>query len=155
VLSEVLGGGATSRLYKTLVVDDGICLSAGAFYDPLARGLTSFGFHASPKRDVPLADFEAKLEAVVMTALTDGVTADEVARAKSRMITQAIYARDSLSGPARIVGAALAEGRSLDDVQSWPDRIGAVTADDVNEAARLVIHDDQSVTGILLPQPTS
>ncbi len=155
VLAEVLGGGATSRLYKTLVVEDGICLSAGAFYDPEARGLTSFGFHASPKHDVPLADFEAKLEAVVKTALTDGVTADEVARAKSRMITQAIYARDSLSGPARIVGAALAEGRSLDDVQSWPDRIGAVTVDDVNEAARLVVHDDQSVTGILLPQPTS
>jgi zinc protease len=155
VLAEVLGGGATSRLYKSLVVDQGICLSAGAFYDPATRGLASFGFAASPKRDVPLASFEAKLEAVVQAALKDGVTADEVERAKSRMITEAIYARDSLSGPARIVGAALASGRTLDDVQAWPDRIGAVTVAQVNEAARLVIHDDQSVTGILLPQPTS
>jgi zinc protease len=155
VLAEVLGGGANSRLYKALVVDQGLCLSAGAFYDPATRGLARFGFYATPKRDVPLADFEAKLEAVVKTALVDGVTPDEVERAKSRMVTQAIYAQDSLAGPARIVGAALADGRSLDDVQNWPERIGAVTLDDVNEAARLVIHEDQSVTGILLPQPTS
>ena len=155
VLAEVLGGGASSRLYKGLVVDQGLCLSAGAFYDPATRGLASFGFYASPKRDVPLADFEAKLEAIVKAALADGVTADEVERAKTRMQTQAIYARDSLDGPARIVGAALADGRSLDDVQNWPERIGAVTLGDVNEAARLVLHDDQSVTGILLPQPTS
>lgn len=155
VLAEVLGGGASSRLYKALVVDQGLCLSAGAFYDPATRGLASFGFYASPKRDVTLADFEAKLEATVKAALADGVTADEVERAKTRMQTQAIYARDSLDAPARIVGAALADGRSLDDVQNWPERIGAVTLGDVNEAARLVLHDDQSVTGILQPQPTS
>jgi zinc protease len=155
VLAEVLGGSANSRLYKTLVVDDGLCLSAGAFYDPSARGLTSFGFYAAPKRDVALADFEAKLEAIVKAALLDGVTADEVERAKTRMQAESIYAQDGLAGPARIVGEALAEGRSLDDAQSWPERIGAVTRDEVNAAARLVIHDDQSVTGILLPQPTS
>ena len=32
----------------------------------------------------------------------------------------AIYAQDSLSGPANIIGAALAIGRSLDDVAAWP-----------------------------------
>ncbi|HXQ52040.1 MAG TPA: pitrilysin family protein [Stellaceae bacterium] len=155
VLEEVLGGGASSRLYKGLVVDQGIALSAGAFYDPDTRSLASFGFAATLKHDVPLADFEAKLEAIVKTALADGVTADEVERAKSRMRTGAIFAQDSLSGPARMVGEALAEGRSLEDVQSWPDRIGAVTLEQVNEAARLVIHDDFAVTGVLLPQPAS
>jgi zinc protease len=155
VLAEVLGGGATSRLYRGLVVDQGVAQSAGAFYDPDTRGLSSFGFEATPKRDVPLADFEARLEAIVKTALAEGVTADEVDRAKTRMRTGAIYALDSLSGPAQMVGEGLADGRSLDDVQSWPDRIGAVTLEQVNEAARFVIHDDQSVTGVLLPQPAS
>ena len=155
VLAEVLGGSANSRLYKTLVVDDAICLSAGAYYDPATRGPTSFVVQAEPKRDIPLADFEAKLGAVVARVVADGVTADEVARAKSRMVTASVYARDSLSGPARIVGAALADGRTLDDVQAWPERIGAVTVDEVNEAARLVLHDDQSVTSILLPEPAS
>ena len=79
----------------------------------------------------------------------------EVDRAKLRMQRAAVYARDSLDGPARIIGAALATGRSLDDVESWPDRIGAVTLEQVNAAARLVIHDNVAVTGVLLPEPTS
>ena len=75
VLAEVLGGGATSRLYKSLVVDQGVALEAGAFYDPGVRGLATFGFYATPKKDLALPDFEASLDAMVKTALADGVTA--------------------------------------------------------------------------------
>jgi zinc protease len=155
VLAEVLGGGASSLLYKSLVVDQGVALAAGAFYDPNLRGSGQFGFYAAPKKDMPIADFESSIEAVVKEALDKGISADEVERAKKRMQTQAIFAQDGISGPARTVGGALAIGRSLADVQSWPDRIGAVTVDEVNEAARLVIRDDVGVTGVLLPKPTS
>ncbi|HUB97555.1 MAG TPA: pitrilysin family protein [Stellaceae bacterium] len=155
VLAEVLGGGASSRLYKTLAVDEGVALTAGAFYDPESRGLTSFGFRATPKNGIDLATFESKLDAILKDVLAGGLTQDEIDRAKKRMQTSAIYAQDGLGGPARIVGAALAIGRSLDDVESWPERIGAVTLAQVNEAARLVLHDDVAVTGVLLPQPTS
>jgi zinc protease len=155
VLAEVLGGGANSRLYKSLVVDQGVALNAGAAYDPELRGLASFDVYATPKHDVALPDFEAKLEAILKEVLAGGLTEDEIDRAKKRMQTSAIYAQDGLGGPARIVGAALAIGRTLDDVQSWPDRIGAVTLADVTAAARLVIHDDVAVTGVLEPQPTS
>jgi len=155
VLAEVLGGGATSRLYKALVVDQGLALSAGAFYDPDVRDLANFGFYGAPTKGVPLADFEGALETIVKSALKDGVTAAEVARAKERMQAEAIYARDGLDGPARIVGAALATGRSLEEVESRSERLGAVTVDEVNAAARLVIHDETAVTGVLLPEPTS
>jgi zinc protease len=87
--------------------------------------------------------------------LKDGVTEEEVDRAKKRMQLEAVFARDSLTAPAHIVGAALATGRSLDEVESWADRIGTVTRDEVNEAAKLVIHDDVGVTGIMLPKPNS
>ena len=39
--------------------------------------------------------------------------------------------------------------------QSWPERIGAVTVDEVNAAARLVIREDVAVTGVMLPEPSS
>lgn len=155
VLAEVLGGGATARLYKGLVVDQGLALSAGAFYDPDVRDLAVFGFYATPKTGVPLPRFEAALGAIVKAVLTQGVTAEEVARAKKRMEADVVYARDSLDGPARIVGTALATGRTLDAVESWPERIDAVTVADVNAAARLVIRDDIAVTGVLLPRPAS
>jgi zinc protease len=155
VLSEVLGGGATSRLYKALVIDKKLALSAGASYDPAVRDLATFTLYATPQKDLPLDKFEAALEEVVKQVLADGFTAEEVARAKERMQADAIYARDSLDGPARIVGTALATGRSLDEIENWPEHIGAVTLDEVTAAARLVLHDNIAVTGVLLPEPTS
>jgi zinc protease len=47
-------------------------------------------------------------------------------------------------------GVALATGRTVADVEAWPDRIGAVTADSVIAAARDVLKDTGSVTAILL-----
>ena len=155
VLAEVLGGGSTARLYRTLVLDKGVALDAGAFYNPGALDLTTFGFYATSKKDVPISDLEDAFAAVIKSVLADGVSAEDVERAKKRMRAQAVYARDSLDGPARIVGGALADGRNLDDVETWPQHIGAVTVDEVNAAARLVIHEDTAVTGILLPEPTS
>jgi zinc protease len=155
VLAEVLGGGPTARLYRALVLDKGVALDAGAFYNPGALDLATFGFYATPKKDVAIADLEDAVTAATKAALADGVTAEEVDRAKKRMQSQAVYARDSLEGPARIIGAALADGRKLDDVETWPQHIGAVTVDEVNAAARLVIQDDVAVTGVLLPEPTS
>ncbi|HEY3917005.1 MAG TPA: pitrilysin family protein [Stellaceae bacterium] len=155
VLAEVMGGGAASPLYKDLVIDKGLALSASAYYDPNQYDLSTFGFEATLKNGVSVQDFEAALNAIVKNTLDGAITDDEVARAKQRMVADAVYARDSLAGPARIAGAALALGRTLDDVQSWPDRIAAVTTDEVRDAAKAVIRDDIAVTGILMPGPTS
>ncbi len=155
VLAEVLGGSAASPLYKGLVMDRALALSAEAFYDPNVYDLATFGFTARLKSGVSVSDFETALEGIVKTALDSGITTEEVERAKTRMRSNAIYARDSLAGPARIVGAGLATGRSLDEIENWPEKIGAVTRDQVLEAAHLVIHDETAVTGVLLPGPTS
>src|SRR6185437_12437261 len=75
--------------------------------------------------------------------------------AKSRMIAEEVYARDSISGPANIFGAAVANGRSIADVEAWPQRIAAVTVGQVDDAARFVIRDSTAVTGVLLPDATA
>ena len=79
---------------------------------------------------------------------------DEVVAAKRRMIDSAIFAQDSLQAVARIFGTALVTGRTIQDVEEWPQRIDAVTPAQVNEAARAVFVDNNSATGILLPTPT-
>jgi zinc protease len=155
VLAEALGSGPTSRLYRALVLEKGVALGAGAFYNPGALDYATFGFYATPQKGVGVADLEAALEGEIMAVVKDGLTQDEVDRAKKHMRQQAVYARDSLDGPSRIIGAALVTGRSLDDVETWPQHIAAVTLDEVNAAARLVIRDPIAVTGVLLPEPTS
>jgi zinc protease len=155
VLAEILGGGAGSRLHKTLVLDRSLALSAGAHYSPSTIDLTAFGLYATPKPGVSVSDLEAAIDGELRRLVRDGVESDEVRRAKERMQAASVYARDSLSGPANIIGAGLAIGQSLDDVEAWPDRIGQVTPAEVDAAARAVLVERNSATGVLLPEPTS
>jgi zinc protease len=155
VLAEILGGGSGSRLYQTLVLKDAIALSASADYTANAIGLSTFGIFATPKPGVAVADLEAAIDAQLRGILENGVDADEVRRAAERMQAAAIYAHDSASGPANIIGAALGIGQSLDDVAAWPERIGAVTPAEIAAAARAVLIERNSATGILLPERTS
>jgi zinc protease len=155
VLAEILGGGTDSRLYQTLVLKDGIALSASADYAASALGLSSFGIYATPKKGVAVADLEAAIDALLHRLVKEGVDPDEVRRAERRLEAAAIYAHDSLSGPANIVGTALAIGQTLDDVAAWPERIGAVTPAEIEAAARAVLVERNSATGILLPEHTS
>jgi zinc protease len=82
------------------------------------------------------------------------VTDAEVASAKVRLRRDAIFARDSLQGPAYAFGVALTTGQSVEDVETWPDRIAAVTREQVEQAAKLVLGQDNHVTGILMPAAT-
>jgi zinc protease len=152
VLAEILGGSATSRLYRDLVLDKGLALGAGADYDAEMLGLSSFTFYAMPKKDK--ADpVEAEIDRQIDAVIRDGVTQTELDNAKKRLAARRVYSQDSLQGPARMVGEALAIGRSLDDVKAWPQRIAAVTVAQVNDAARSVLVGRAAVTGLLLPEP--
>ena len=53
----------------------------------------------------------------------------------------------------RSFGVSLATGRTVADVEAWPERIGAVTAAQVNAAAAHVFRPEISVTGRLVPAP--
>ena len=151
VLSNILGGGASSRLYRRLVVENKTAVSSGAYYSGDDRGPGRFVFYASPRGDVTMDALEMAVEAEITDIIKNGITADEALRAKERMVAEAVYARDSLSGGARALGAALASGLSVDDVESWPDNIAAVTAKQINEAAKALFDNNRSVTGLLLP----
>jgi zinc protease len=152
VLTEILGGGTTSRLYRSLVFETKLAVSAGSWYAGDDIGPSVFGFYGSPADGKTVADVEAAIDAEIAKLLKDGVTGDEVASAVKRLKRSAIFARDSVTAPARIIGAALASGVSIDEIESWPDRIAAVTADDVLAAARAVLKPERSVTSVLLPE---
>ncbi|MBV8889530.1 MAG: insulinase family protein [Alphaproteobacteria bacterium] len=155
VLAEILGDGASSRLYRSLVLDRGLALSVEVSYEPSAINLATFDIYATPKAGVAVPQLEAAIDAELRQIVEHGADADEVSRAEARMQASSVYDRDSLTGPAEIIGAALAIGQSIDDVEAWPERIGQVTPDEVTAAARAVLIERNSATGILLPEHTS
>ncbi|ORE94915.1 pitrilysin family protein [Aurantimonas sp. 22II-16-19i] len=152
VLSDILGGGTTSRLYRSLVVDKAIAAGTGAYYGGTALKEGQFGVYGMPRGDATLADIEAAIDAEIAKIRETGVTEAELERAKNRVRKNMIYLRDSQTAMARRVGAALSTGRTLKDVETWPDRIEAVTVEAVNAAARKYLEPQRSVTGYLTPK---
>ncbi len=80
-----------------------------------------------------------------------GDRAGALERAKTRLVADAIYARDSQSDLARWYGSSLAIGQTLKDVEDWPAKIDAVEAEAVIAAARRWLDRKPAVTGHLLP----
>jgi zinc protease len=150
VLANVLGDDSNSRLYKTLVLDKGVALNAGALYSDTALDYGKFSVYAAPKPGVSLHTVEAGIDAVLADVIAHGVTADELDRAKTGLIADAVYAQDNQETLARWYGAGLATGETVDQIRTWPDRVRAVTADQVQEAARQWLDIRRSVTGYLV-----
>lgn len=149
VLSEILGGSATSRLHKALVVEGALAAGASTWYSSTRVEDGQFGISATPRPGVSLARLEAGIDAVIAKLLQDGVTEDEVRNAKFNLIAEAAYARDSGEDLATIFGQNLAIDQTVEHVTGWPARVAAVTPDMVMAAAKKVLRIDQSVTGLL------
>jgi zinc protease len=150
VLAHILGNGSNSRLYRALVVDKQIAVAADAWYDASALDMSKFGVHGSPRPGVTLPQLEAETDAVIAKIIDKGVTDEELERAKTRLIADAVYAQDNQASMARWYGTTLTTGGSVNDVRHWPDRIRAVTAEQVRDATRQWLDKRRSVTGYLI-----
>ncbi len=152
LLSEILGGGTRSRLYQELVVRTGIAASAGAWYQGTSHDDTQFAVYGAPRGDASLDAVEQASRAQIARIAAQGVTADELEKAKRRFLKSLIFARDNQSGMARLYGSTLASGGTIEDIEQWPDRIRAVKPDAVQAVARKYLSLDHVVTGYLLPE---
>ena len=150
VLAHILGGGSTSRLYRALAVDNGLAVDASAWYQGISLDATRFGVYAAPRPGVSLTQLETALDAVIAELAERGVTDDELDRAKTRMVADLVYAQDSQASLARYYGLALTTGSTIEDLRARPERIRAVAADQVRDAARRWLDKRRSVTGYLV-----
>jgi zinc protease len=153
VFDELLGSGSTSKLYRSLVVEQQLAASAGSGYNSYAISYGSFSVSLSPNPGVPLDRLEAAYESLLENVLRDGITDEDVDRAKARMLARLAYAKESPMRAAQQVGSALAVGLTLEDIEGWPEQLKQVTADQVRSAARKLFATAATGTGILLPQP--
>ena len=70
---------------------------------------------------------------------------------RPQLVAGVTYRRDSQFALATAYGQALAIGLTVDDVNEWPDRIRAVTADAVRKAAANGLDPREAVTAYLEP----
>jgi zinc protease len=154
LLSEILGGGTRSRLYQEVIVKSGIGASAGATYDGGAYDPSAFALYGAPQAGHTLADVETAIDAQLTLLIKDGVTQRELDSAKARYVRSLIFARDAQFNMANIYGSELALGGTVADITEWPDRIRAVTAEQIQAVAAKYLDPSIAVTSYLLPPET-
>src|SRR3954466_4474067 len=154
VLAQLMGGGSNSYLYRALVIDKPLAISTDASYQGTALDDTQFTISAAPKPGVEFAAVEQAIDGVIAEVAQNAVRAEDLERVKTQLIAAAIYAQDNQASLARWYGAAITTGLSVDDVRGWPDRIRAVTAEQVRAAAQKWLDKKRSVTGYLIKDTT-
>lgn len=152
VLIQILASGSTSRFYKKLVVEKQLASSASGWFYGDGYDSGKVGFYAVAADGTKLETIEAEIDALIADVIENGVTEGELKRAKNILSAEYIYGIDSQQSLARRYGWAAVVGQSVADVESWPDDINAVTAEQVRSAAEKYLKITHSVTGYLVPE---
>jgi zinc protease len=103
-----------------------------------------------PQPGVDFQQVEQGVDQVIADILKNPIRAQDLDRVKTQLIAEAIYAQDNQATMARWYGGALATGLSIEDIRSWPDRIRAVTGEQVRAVAQKWLDKKRSVTGYLI-----
>jgi zinc protease len=151
LLMKIAGSGSTSRIYKKLVVETKLASSAGGDYSGYGLDGGTISLYGVAADGVPLEKVEAAIDDVLAGIVKNGVTEQELTRAKNSYLADYVYDSDNQATLARRYGWNLAVGRSVADVEAWPANISKVTADDVKKVAAQYLDVKDSVTGYLVP----
>ncbi len=157
VLENIIGGGSTSRFYKSLVIEQKLATNVSLSYNSAAWDDSTLSIVATPVSVDKMNALQNAIDRELRKLVMDGVTDQELGDTISRMQGAAIYARDSLSGPAMVIGYNLITGATLDDIEYWPKRIESVTNKHIQDIAKTYLNPDQPyktpyVEGFLLPK---
>ena len=155
VLAGVLDGNQSARLNKTLVREKQIASSAGAGYDSTARGPSLFTLEGTPSAGVSVAELEAALREQLALLVRDGISAQELTRVKAQVTANEVYKLDSVFYQAMQIGQMESIGLSYKDIPVMLSKIQAVTAQQVQDAAREILKDDNLTVAVLDPQALS
>jgi zinc protease len=153
VLVKVLGGNDAARLNQILVRERRIATSAGAEYEPISRGPGMVVLSAAAAQGHGGAELEAAVREIVARVVAEGVTADELQRAKVQLLAQFVYRRDSFFAQALELGELESSGLSFRDADVIPERFKTISAEQVRSVAAKYLVDDGLTVAVLDPQP--
>jgi zinc protease len=154
VLAQLMGGGSNSYLYRRLVIDRPLAVNAGAAYQGVSLDATQFTISASPRPGVTFAQVEQAIDDVIADIAQNGVRSEDLERVKTQLIAETVYAQDNQATLARWYGGAMTTGLGIEDIRNWPERIRAVTADQIRDVVQKWFDKNRSVTGYLIKDAT-
>ena len=153
ILAGVLAGNDSARLQNGLVKTRQIAVDASAGYDPISRGPGMFMIDATPAPGKSVAALEKAIRDELARIQTKGISEAELARVKAQVIAADVYQRDSLFYQAMQLGDYVTAGLPPEALEGRVEKLRAVTAAEVQGAARQWLQDDRLTAAELDPQP--
>ena len=153
VLAWILDGGDSSRFSKELLRDQQLVVNTSISYDMHARLQTLFTLSAVPAKGKSIDEVETALRAQIQRLREAPVTAQELQRVKTQILTNRVYERDSVFYQAMQIGKLETVGIGWRADQEFDERIRWVTAEQVQAVANKFLIDNRLTVAILDPQP--
>ncbi|WP_183231384.1 pitrilysin family protein [Bradyrhizobium sp. SBR1B] len=154
VLAQLMGGGINSYLYRALVIDKKLASRAWASYEPTALDSSLVAISVAPEPGIEFEQIEHVIDGVIAGIAQHPARTEDIELVKTRLLAQAIYARDDQVKLALWYGSRLTTGLTIDEIRGWPDSIREVSAAQLSAAARKWLDKKRSVTGYLVKEPT-
>jgi predicted Zn-dependent peptidase len=152
-LSIALAQGQSSRFYQHLVKEKQLASNVNIATD--ARiGASLMYIRATPRPGVSLADLEKGIDDEIAAILKDGITSDELAKAKTQLLRRFVDRRRTVLGTAQMIGEYTVKFGDPELINTILDKESAVTLEQVNRAAKTyLLRDQRSVVTTVPSQP--
>ena len=154
MLSSILSGNDSSRLNQKLVRETSLAVDVGAGYDSTSRGREAlFELVGTPAEGKTVVELEAAIMSQVELIKTSGVTQVELDRVKASVVSSDVYQRDSMFYQGMQVGQLATMGYDWRMIKIYPEKLKAITSEQIMAVAKKYLVKDNMTVGILDPQP--
>jgi len=154
LLADILGGGKTSKLYKSIVYEKQLASSISAFY----YGLKDEGLliiFATLQQGKDINELEKAINEEIENLRKNKVSDEELIRAKNSQLANLVYSRESVVRLGFQLGEALINTENPNYINEYPKLIQKVSKQDIEKIINEYINDDNKTTVIVHPIPPS
>jgi len=150
VMSQILAGGKSSRMYQKIVYQEQAALEAGADYAFSSKDPFLFFFYAQAMPGHTPEKIEERLLQELETWEKVPPTQEEIERAKNQIEASFIFAQDSIYYQANLLGRYQTLG-SWKDLNAFLPGIRAVQSSDLLRVYQTYFKGRNKTVGILIP----
>ena len=150
VLSVVLAGGRSSRLYHELVYEKRLVRGVDADYSRVSVDPMGFSITAQLLPGIQPANVEREIYGLLEKLKSELITDRELQKAKNQIEAAFIFDQDSIFGQGLKIGYYEITG-GWRQLESYLDGIRKVTREDIRRVARQYLDADRRTVGTLIP----
>jgi zinc protease len=149
VLSNILGGGDSSRLFQNIKEDKGLVNNIYAYaFTPKYEGLFAIGGSIDPaKSKEALSEIVKEINRFKYEPVSD----EELQRVKVNLESDAIYTKETMQGQAQKLGFFEVETDDFRYEEEYLNKVSKVTPEDIMLAAQTYFNNKNLTAGFLLP----